>query len=211
VKSFSHVRILVTPWTVACQSPPSVRFSRPEYWNGLPFPPPGDRPNPGFEPGSPALQSDSSPSAPPGKPLPGRGHVHSEQMNTQSYISCHGFKSGGKPYYFCPVLHHPKYFSPASHFPRTNWPFLEPWASAPLSAQLSVLLLHLQGLKFLTSFLKPRSSWCSALGTSDGCPVLSGYPAPSSYSLDSPARGTSPRWMPVAPGFPAQWRSASQS
>ena len=95
VKSFSHVRILVTPWTVACQAPPSMRFSRLEYWRGLPFPPPGDRPNPGFEPGSPALQADSSPSAPPGKPLPGRGHVHSEQMNTQSYISCHGFKSAG--------------------------------------------------------------------------------------------------------------------
>ena len=52
---------LATPWTVACQAPLSVGFSRHEYWNGLPFPSPGDRPNPGIEPGSPALQADSLP------------------------------------------------------------------------------------------------------------------------------------------------------
>ena len=44
-----------TPWTVACQAPPSMEFSRQEYWNGLPFPSPGDLPNPGIEPRSPAL------------------------------------------------------------------------------------------------------------------------------------------------------------
>ena len=43
-------------------------FSRQEYWNGLPFPPPGDLPYPGMEPRSPALQADSSPAEPPGKP-----------------------------------------------------------------------------------------------------------------------------------------------
>ena len=52
---------LVTPWTVACQAPLSMGFSRQEYWNGLPFPSPGDLPNPGIEPGSPALQADSLP------------------------------------------------------------------------------------------------------------------------------------------------------
>ena len=52
---------LATPWTVACQAPLSVGFSRHEYWNELPFPSPGDLPNPGIEPGSPALQADSSP------------------------------------------------------------------------------------------------------------------------------------------------------
>ena len=52
---------LATPWTVACQAPLSVGFSRHEYWNGLPFPSPGDLPNPGIEPGSPALQADSLP------------------------------------------------------------------------------------------------------------------------------------------------------
>ena len=52
---------LVTPCTVACQAPLSMRFSRQEYWSGLPFPSPGDLPNPGIEPRSPALQADSLP------------------------------------------------------------------------------------------------------------------------------------------------------
>ena len=47
-----------------------MEFSRQEYWSGLPFPSPGDLPAPGIEPGSPALQTDSSPSEPPGKPPP---------------------------------------------------------------------------------------------------------------------------------------------
>ena len=68
LKSLSRVRLLATPWTVAYQSPPSMGFSRQEYWSGLPFPSPGGLPNPGIEPGSPALQADALPSAPPGKP-----------------------------------------------------------------------------------------------------------------------------------------------
>ena len=44
-----------------------MEFSRQEYWNGLPFPSPGDLPNPGIEPRSPALQADALPSEPPGK------------------------------------------------------------------------------------------------------------------------------------------------
>ena len=51
----------VTPWTVACQVPQSMGFSRQEYWSGLPFPSPGDLPDPGIEPGSPALHADSLP------------------------------------------------------------------------------------------------------------------------------------------------------
>ena len=50
---------LVTPWTVARRAPLSMGFSRQEYWSGLPFPSPGDLPNPGMESGSPALQADS--------------------------------------------------------------------------------------------------------------------------------------------------------
>ena len=49
------------PWTVAHQAPLSMRFSRQEYWSGLPFPSPGDLPNPGIEPKSPALQADDLP------------------------------------------------------------------------------------------------------------------------------------------------------
>ena len=48
----------VTPWTVACQAPLSMGFSRQEYWNGLPFPPAGDLPDPGVEPVSPTLEAD---------------------------------------------------------------------------------------------------------------------------------------------------------
>ena len=50
-----------TPWTVACQTPLFITFPRQEYWSGLPFPPPGDLPDPGIEPTSPALQADSLP------------------------------------------------------------------------------------------------------------------------------------------------------
>ena len=56
------------PWTVPYQAPPSMGFSRQEYWSGLPFPSPGNLPDPGMEPRSPALQEDSLPSEPPGKP-----------------------------------------------------------------------------------------------------------------------------------------------
>ena len=59
VMSLSHVRLSVTPWTVAYQASPSMGFSRQEYWSGVPFPSPGDLPDPGFEPGSPAFQVDA--------------------------------------------------------------------------------------------------------------------------------------------------------
>ena len=59
---------LATPWTVARQAPLSMGFSRQEYWSGLPFPSPGDLPNPGIEPGSPALWADSLPTELWGKP-----------------------------------------------------------------------------------------------------------------------------------------------
>ena len=68
VKSLSRVQLFVTPWTVAHQAPLSMGFSRQEYWSGLQFPSPGDLPNPGIEPGSPVLQTDSLPPEPPGKP-----------------------------------------------------------------------------------------------------------------------------------------------
>ena len=56
----------MTPGTVAYQTALPMGFSRQEYWSGLPFPSAGDRPNPGIEPGSPALQADALPSEPPG-------------------------------------------------------------------------------------------------------------------------------------------------
>ena len=66
--SHSVVSNSALPWTVALQAPLSMEFSRQEYWSGLPFPSPGDLPNPGIELKSPKLQADSLPSEPPGKP-----------------------------------------------------------------------------------------------------------------------------------------------
>ena len=68
--SHSVVSDFVTPWTVAHQAPLSMEFSRQGSWSGMPFPSPGDLPDPGTEPGSPALQANSLPSEPSGKPLP---------------------------------------------------------------------------------------------------------------------------------------------
>ena len=64
VKSLNRVRLFETLWTVAYQAPLSMGFSRQDYWSGLPFPPPGDVPDPGIEstsPASPTLQADSLP------------------------------------------------------------------------------------------------------------------------------------------------------
>ena len=68
-RSLSHVRLFVTPWTVAYQGPLSMGFPRQEYCSGLPFPSPGDLPNPLIEPESPTLKADALPSEPPGKPI----------------------------------------------------------------------------------------------------------------------------------------------
>ena len=62
----------VTPWTVSHQAPLSMGFSRQEYWNGSPFPPPGDLPDPGIKPRcpvSPSLAGRFSTTEPPGKPV----------------------------------------------------------------------------------------------------------------------------------------------
>ena len=56
VQSLSHVWLFVTPWTVVCQAPLTMGFSRQEYWSGVPFPSPGDLPNPGIKLCSPSLQ-----------------------------------------------------------------------------------------------------------------------------------------------------------
>ena len=84
VTSLSPVRLFATPWTVAHQAPPSMGFSRQEYWSGLPFPSPGDLPDPGIEPRSPAFQADALTSEPPGKP----GDMHSDEEKTMKEHNC---------------------------------------------------------------------------------------------------------------------------
>ena len=71
--SHSVVSDSMRPHGVALQTPLSMGFSGQEFWSGLPFPFPGDLPNPGIEPKSPTLQADSLPSEPRGKP----GYYHS--------------------------------------------------------------------------------------------------------------------------------------
>ena len=68
MNSLSRARLFVIPWTVVHQAPPSMEFSRQEHWSGLPFPSPGDLPNPGIEPWSPALWADPLLSEVPGNP-----------------------------------------------------------------------------------------------------------------------------------------------
>ena len=67
-KLFSCVQLFVNLLTVAYQAPPSIGFSRQEHWSGLPFPSPGDLPDPGIKPRSPTLQADALLSEPLGKP-----------------------------------------------------------------------------------------------------------------------------------------------
>ena len=85
VKSLSRVRLFATWWIVAYQAPPSMGFSRQEYWSGLPVPSPGDLPDPGVEPRSPALQADALSSEPPGKPMRGvisKGESRRRELQT---------------------------------------------------------------------------------------------------------------------------------
>ena len=67
VKSLSRVQLFAIPWTAAYQASPPMGFSRQEYWSGLPFPSPGDLPDPEIEPRSSALQADALTSETPGK------------------------------------------------------------------------------------------------------------------------------------------------
>ena len=68
MSSLSREQLFEAPWNVAYQASPSMEFSRQEYWSGLSFPSPGDLPDSGIEPGSPALRADALLSKPPGKP-----------------------------------------------------------------------------------------------------------------------------------------------
>ena len=84
-KSLSHVQLFATPWTIQ-----SMEFSRPEHWSGKPFPSPGDLPNPGIAPRSPALQADSLRTEPIGKPEVGPKEVPTLALATLRLVSKSG-------------------------------------------------------------------------------------------------------------------------
>ena len=94
MKLLSRVRLFATPWTVAYQASPSMGFSRQEYWSGVPQPSPGDLPDPGIEPWSPALEADALTSEPPGKPKVTLTAVKNFKMHSGSnkagyFCCCH--------------------------------------------------------------------------------------------------------------------------
>ena len=74
-ESRSCVQLFETPWTVAPQAPLPMTFLRQEYWSALSFPSPGDLPNPGIKPRSPALQADSLPTELQGKPCKAQRNI----------------------------------------------------------------------------------------------------------------------------------------
>ena len=95
MKSLSRVRLFVTPRTVAYQAPPSMGFSRQEYWSGVPFPLPGDLPDPGIEPRSPMLKADALTSEPPGKPILQKKEWAESSLNTLFHETL-GDSEGGR-------------------------------------------------------------------------------------------------------------------
>ena len=76
IQLLSHAHLFETPWTVACQTPLSMGFSRQEYWRGLPFPSPWDLPNPGIEPKSHPLTGRVFTTEPPEKPICNHAFIH---------------------------------------------------------------------------------------------------------------------------------------
>ena len=96
VKSLSRVRLFATPWTVAYQAPPSMGFSRQEYWSGLPLPSPGGLADPGIEPRSSAFQADTLTSEPPGTGLGPRNTAVSKTDKTPALKTFPSRRHGGR-------------------------------------------------------------------------------------------------------------------
>ena len=94
---FRCIQLFATPKTVALQAPLSMGFSRQEYWSGVPFPSPGDLPNPGIKPRSPTLQADSLLSEPRGKPSHHIIHIHTWERSLQESRSLKGHGCPGVP------------------------------------------------------------------------------------------------------------------
>ena len=150
-----HARSLQS-WTAACQAPLPMGFSRQEYWVRLPCPLPGDLPNPGIEPRSPALQVDSLPSEPAGKPENTGVDVLSllywnfptPEWNLS--LSCLlDWQAGslpprplGSPLWFASVLHHPITLPQGKERPQEGCPALwqpaGPWFYQPLYLSIPV-------------------------------------------------------------------------
>ena len=95
VSRFNLVPHFLTPWTIAQQAPLTMRFSRQEYWSGLPRPSSGDLPHPGIKPGSSILQVESLPSEPTRKPF---WELNGHMQSTQNHV-CHCVFCVSSPFY----------------------------------------------------------------------------------------------------------------
>ena len=116
VKSLSRVRLFAIPWAIAYRASPSMGFSRQEYWSGVPLPSPGDLPDPGIEPWSPALEADALTSEPPGKPKVTLTAVKNFKMHSGSnkagyFCCCHCLVTKLCPTFCDPVDCSPPGFS----------------------------------------------------------------------------------------------------
>ena len=167
-KSVSRVRLIATPWIVAHQASLSMGFSRQEYWSGLPFPSPGDLPEPGIEPRSPALQADSLLSEPQGKQINLHKFTCSIQFSSVQLLSCvlllwpHGLQHARLP--------HP---SPTPGAYSNSYPSHQ-WCHSTISSSVIPFSSHLQS--FLASGSFPMSrffpSGAQSIGVSASASVL---------------------------------------
>ena len=100
VNSLSRIRLFATSWTAVYQAPPSMGFSRQEYWSGLPFPSPGDLPYLGIEPRPPTLQADVLTSELPGKPWKPEDHVNDTTKMQSELFGMWGTLLDSQPIFF---------------------------------------------------------------------------------------------------------------
>ena len=149
------LRLSTTPWTVTCQAPLFMGFPRQEYWSGLPFFSPGDLPDPGIKPGTPALQVDSLPSEPPGKLyLTWNQSVQFSRSVMSDSLQPHGLPHASPP---CP--------SPTPRVYSNSCP-LSRWCHLTISSSAIPFSSRLQSLPASESF--PVSQFFATGGQSIG-------------------------------------------
>ena len=139
---FCHIRLFVTPWTVAQQAPLSMGFFRQEYWSGVPFPSLGDLLHPGIERTSPKLQADSLPLAPPGKSRLCESRDKIEELSSLTAKSCSTLRSHGLQHTSLPCSSlSPRVYS-------NSCPLIQ-WCHLTIAALFFYLvyILHLKRLK----------------------------------------------------------------
>ena len=160
VKLLSGVRLFATPWTIAYQAPPSMGFSKQEYWSGLPFPSPGDLPDPGIESRPPALLADALPSEPPGKSMSHKGSPKSVSCRDASHVN-------KEPPSFCHIpLWKPYFLSDLTQNPYLTSGFIwEPFSSGEIvpSRPSSFGEICLRSIHLRSVFASGDPSFCEIL------------------------------------------------